>query len=142
MTDTLCHCNCLARACCCVDIGIQRRADRRGIWQDADHSEVAQQSGGRVIYRNRNILLFNNLHLRIMEIKILGTGCGKCKTTYAVIEKVIKENNITATLTKVEDIMEIMNYNILTTPAVVVDGEVKIKGYVPSEREIKELLGV
>ena len=77
-----------------------------------------------------------------MEVKVLGTGCGKCKTTYAVIEKIIKENNITATLTKVEDIMEIMNYNILTTPAVVVDGEVKIKGYVPSEREIKELLGV
>lgn len=77
-----------------------------------------------------------------MEVKVLGTGCGKCKTTYAVIEKVIKENNITATLTKVEDIMEIMNYNNLTTPAVVVDGEVKIKGYVPSEREIKELLGV
>ena len=77
-----------------------------------------------------------------MDIKVLGTGCGKCKTTYAVIEKVIKENNITATLTKVEDIMEIMNYNILTTPAIVVDGEVKIKGYVPSEREIKELLGV
>lgn len=77
-----------------------------------------------------------------MDIKVLGTGCGKCKTTYAVIEKVIKENNSTATLTKVEDIMEIMNYNILTTPAVVVDGEVKIKGYVPSEREIKELLGV
>ena len=77
-----------------------------------------------------------------MEIKILGTGCSKCKTTYTVIEKFIKENNITATLTKVEDIMEIMNYNILTTPAVVVDGEVKIKGYVPNEREIKELLGV
>ena len=77
-----------------------------------------------------------------MDIKVLGTGCGKCKTTYAVIENVIKENNITATLTKVEDIMEIMNYNILTTPAVVVDGEVKIKGYVPSEREIKELLEV
>ena len=77
-----------------------------------------------------------------MDIKVLGTGCCKCKTTYAVIEKVIKENNITATLTKVEDIMEIMNYNILTTPAVVVDDEVKIKGYVPIEREIKELLGV
>ena len=77
-----------------------------------------------------------------MEIKILGTGCGKCKTTYAVIEKVIKKNNIRATITKVEDIMEIMNYNILATPAVVVDGEVKIKGYVPSEKEIKELLGI
>lgn len=103
---------------------------------------MAQQSGGRAVYRNRNILLFNNLHLGIMEIKILGTGCGKCKTTYAVIEKVINENNIPATITKVEDIMEIMNYNILATPAVVVDGVVKFKGYVPSEREIKELLGV
>ena len=77
-----------------------------------------------------------------MEIKILGTGCGKCKTTYAVIEKVIKENNIRATIAKIEDIMEIMSYNILSTPAVVVDGEVKIKGYVPSEKEIKELLGI
>ena len=86
--------------------------------------------------------MFNYLYLGIMEIKILGTGCSKCKTTYTVIEKVINENNITATLTKVEDIMEIMNYNILSTPAVVVDGEVKIKGYVPSEKEIKELLGV
>lgn len=103
---------------------------------------MAQQSGGRAVYRNRNILLFNNLHLGIMEIKILGTGCGKCKTTYAVIEKVINENNIPATITKVEDIMEIMNYNILATPAVVVDGVLKIKGYVPSETEIKELLGV
>lgn len=103
---------------------------------------MAQQSGGRAVYRNRNILLFNNLHLGIMEIKILGTGCGKCKTTYAVIEKVINENNIPATITKVEDIMEIMNYNILATPAVVVDGVLKIKGYVPSEWEIKELLGV
>ena len=77
-----------------------------------------------------------------MKIKILGTGCGKCKKTYAVVEKVIKESNLDATLTKVEDILEIMNYNILATPAVVVDGEVKIKGYVPSEKEIKELLGV
>jgi len=77
-----------------------------------------------------------------MEIKILGTGCGKCKKTYAVVEKVMKENNLDATLTKVEDILEIMNYNILATPALVVDDEVRIKGYVPSEKEIKELLGV
>lgn len=78
----------------------------------------------------------------MMEIKILGTGCGKCKKTYAVVEKVMKENNLDATLTKVEDILEIMNYNILATPALVVDDEVRIKGYVPSEKEIKELLGV
>jgi len=77
-----------------------------------------------------------------MEIKILGTGCGKCKKTYAVVEKVMKENNLDATLTKVEDILEIMNYNILSTPALVVDDEVRIKGYVPSEKEVKEALGL
>ena len=77
-----------------------------------------------------------------MEVKVLGPGCAKCKTTYNVVEKVIKENNLNATLTKVDDIMEMISYNILSTPAVVVDGEVKIKGRVPSESEIKELLGL
>ena len=72
----------------------------------------------------------------------MGTGCGKCKKTYAVVEKVMKENNLDATLTKVEDILEIMNYNILSTPALVVDDEVRIKGYVPSEKEVKEALGL
>ena len=77
-----------------------------------------------------------------MEVKVLGPGCAKCKTTYNVVEKVIKENNLNATLTKVDDIMEMMSYNILSTPAIVIDGEVKVKGRVPSEKEIKELLGL
>lgn len=77
-----------------------------------------------------------------MEIKVLGPGCTKCKTTFKAIEKVIKENNLDVKLTKVEDIMQIMQYNIMATPAVVVDEEVKIKGKVPSESEIKNLLGL
>lgn len=77
-----------------------------------------------------------------MEIKVLGPGCTKCKTTFKAIEKVIKENNLDVKLTKVEDIMQIMKYNIMATPAVVVDEEVKIKGKVPSESEIKNLLGL
>lgn len=77
-----------------------------------------------------------------MEIKVLGPGCAKCKTTFKAIEKVIKENNLDVKLTKVEDIMEIMKYNIMATPAVVVDQEVKIKGKVPSESEIKNILGL
>ena len=77
-----------------------------------------------------------------MEIKVLGPGCSKCKTTYQVVEKVIKENNLDVKLTKVDDIMEMMNYNIMTTPAVVVDEVVKIKGKVPTEREVKEILGI
>ncbi len=77
-----------------------------------------------------------------MEIKVLGPGCGKCKSTYNVIEKVLKENHIDAKLTKVDDIMEMMNYNIMTTPAVVIDEVVKMKGQVPTESEVKKLLGI
>lgn len=77
-----------------------------------------------------------------MKVKVLGPGCAKCKTTYLLVEKVIKESGLDVELTKVDDIMEMMSYNIMTTPAVVVDGEVKIKGRVPSEREIKEILGL
>lgn len=77
-----------------------------------------------------------------MEIKVLGPGCTKCKTTYSAIEKVLKENSIDAKLTKVEDIMEIMKYNIMSTPSVVVDDVVKIKGHVPTESEIKQILGL
>lgn len=77
-----------------------------------------------------------------MEVKVLGPGCAKCKTTFQVIEKVIKENNLDVKLTKVDDIMEMMSYNITTTTAVVVDGEVKMKGQVPSESDVKRLLGI
>ena len=77
-----------------------------------------------------------------MEAKVLEPGCAKCKTTFQVIEKVIKENNLDVKLTKVDDIMEMMSYNIMTTPAVVVDGEVKMKGQVPSESDVKRLLGI
>lgn len=77
-----------------------------------------------------------------MEIKVLGPGCAKCKTTYNVIEKVIKENNLDVKLTKVDDIMEMVSYNVMTTPAVVVDEVVKMKGQVPTENDVKKLLGI
>lgn len=77
-----------------------------------------------------------------MDIKVLGPGCARCKSTYSVVEKVVAENHIDATLTKVDDIEEMMSYNILSTPAVVVDGEVKIKGRVPTESEVREILGI
>lgn len=77
-----------------------------------------------------------------MEIKILGTGCAKCKTTQAVVEKVVAESGVQATITKVEDIMDIMKYNIISTPAVVVDEVIKIKGRIPSEAEVRQALGL
>ncbi len=76
----------------------------------------------------------------IMKVKILGTGCPNCKRTIAIVQDVIKEYNIKATVEKVEDIMEIMNYDVMSTPAVVVDEQVKIRGKVPSKTEVLEAL--
>lgn len=75
-----------------------------------------------------------------MDIKILGTGCAKCKTLEQLTRDVVNKNGIDATITKVEDIMEIMKYNIMTTPALVIDGKVVVKGRIPSAEEIKQLL--
>lgn len=75
-----------------------------------------------------------------MEIKVLGTGCTKCKTLEKNTNEAVKELAIDATVTKVEDIMEIMNFGVMTTPALVVDGIVVLKGRVPSVEEIKQLL--
>lgn len=75
-----------------------------------------------------------------LNIKILGTGCPKCKQTTAAVQEVVAENNIDATIEKVEDIMEIMKYNVMSTPALVVNGELKIRGRVPSKAEITTLL--
>ena len=76
----------------------------------------------------------------MMEIKILGTGCPRCKTLEDITRKVVKDNDIEASITKVEDIVEIMKYNIMTTPALVVNGKVVSKGRIPSVDEIRQFL--
>ncbi|MGY6558999.1 MAG: thioredoxin family protein [Nitritalea sp.] len=73
-------------------------------------------------------------------IKILGTGCAKCKQTEAIVRDVIAKEGIEAEVLKVEDIQQIMAYNILSTPAVVVDEVVKIKGKVPTVQEVTAAL--
>ena len=79
---------------------------------------------------------------KVSEVLVLGPGCAKCKETYKVVERVISENNLDIKLSKIEDIAEMMKYNIMATPAVVVDGSVKIKGHVPSADEVKKVLGI
>ncbi|NCD10885.1 MAG: thioredoxin family protein [Negativicutes bacterium] len=75
-----------------------------------------------------------------MEIKILGTGCPSCKALEEATGKAVKEMEIDAHITKVEDMAEILNYGIMTTPALVVDGKIVLKGRVASVEEIKKLL--
>ncbi len=75
-----------------------------------------------------------------MEIKVLGTGCQKCHTLEKAVRDVVLADNIAADVEKVEDIIEIMNYGVMATPALVVDGKVVVKGRVPSAKEIREFL--
>jgi small redox-active disulfide protein 2 len=75
-----------------------------------------------------------------MEIKIIGTGCAKCKTLEKLTREVVEQNVIQATIIKVENINEIMKYHIMSTPALVVNEEVEIKGRVPSASEILQIL--
>lgn len=74
------------------------------------------------------------------HIKVLGPGCPKCKTTYNNVVEALKKISIEADVEKVEDIMEMMKYNILTTPVLMIDEEIKIKGRVAQVSEIVELL--
>lgn len=76
------------------------------------------------------------------EIKILGTGCPKCKTLEKLTREVVEQGGMDATVTKVEDIMEIMKYGVLSTPALVIDGRVVIQGRVPSSEEIRKSLNL
>jgi small redox-active disulfide protein 2 len=75
-----------------------------------------------------------------MEIKVLGTGCPRCKALEQATKNALAELNISANLEKVEDIIKIMEYGILHTPGLVINGKVVLSGRVPSANEIKEIL--
>ena len=72
-----------------------------------------------------------------MEIKVLGPGCAKCEQTEQIVKEAVSETGVDAQITKVTDVMEIAKHGVFGTPAVVVDGEVKSVGKVPSKEEVK-----
>ncbi|BBO80480.1 thioredoxin family protein [Desulfosarcina ovata] len=71
-----------------------------------------------------------------MEIKVLGPGCAKCKQAEQIVKEAVAESGVTATVEKVTDVMQIAGYGVFGTPAVVVDGEVKIVGKVPKKKDV------
>lgn len=73
-----------------------------------------------------------------MKIEVLGTGCCKCKKTKEVVEKTLKQSGVEAEVIKVEDIEKIMNYGVMVTPAVVIDGEIILAGKFPEEKDIRK----
>jgi small redox-active disulfide protein 2 len=75
-----------------------------------------------------------------MKIKILGMGCARCKTLALNAEKAVKELGLNAEIEKVTGIQDILKFQILMTPGLVIDGQVKAAGRVPSTEEIKQIL--
>jgi small redox-active disulfide protein 2 len=75
-----------------------------------------------------------------MKIAILGTGCPKCRQTAEMVCRAVERAGVDATIQKVEDIREIAKYGVLRTPALAVDGQVKLSGKVPSVEEVVALL--
>ena len=76
-----------------------------------------------------------------MEIKVLGPGCAKCQKTEEVVKEAVAESGVSADVEKVTDILKIAGYGVMMTPAVVVDGEVKSVGKIPSKEDIKSWIG-
>ena len=76
-----------------------------------------------------------------MEIKVLGPGCKKCHETEKVVKEVLQETGQDASVEYITDIVKIAGYGIFTTPAVIVDGKVKLVGKVPSKADVKSWLG-
>ena len=75
-----------------------------------------------------------------MKIEVLGTGCAKCKTLYENTKQALEESGTSAEVVKIEDIPSIMKYGVMSTPALVIDGQVKFSGKVASVAEIKGML--
>ena len=76
-----------------------------------------------------------------LEIKVLGPGCPKCRQTEKVVKEAVMEAGVDAQIEKITDTMEIAGYGVFGTPAVVVDGDVKIVGKIPKKEEIKSWIG-
>lgn len=74
------------------------------------------------------------------SIKVLGPGCPKCRTTYNNVLEALKQSNLEANVEKIEDIEEMLKYNVLSTPVLMIDEEPKVKGRVAQVSEIIELL--
>ncbi len=77
-----------------------------------------------------------------MKIEILGPGCSKCKATEKIVKKAVEELGFKAEVVKVEDLQDIIDRGVMLTPAVVVDGEVKIEGHKPTVDEVKKIIKI
>ncbi|MBI9013351.1 MAG: thioredoxin family protein [Clostridiales bacterium] len=75
-----------------------------------------------------------------MNIKVLGTGCKKCDQVYDLVLEILQEETLTIQVDKVEDLKSIVAYGVMSTPTLVINGEILFKGKVPSKKKLKETI--
>ncbi len=75
-----------------------------------------------------------------MDIKVLGPGCSKCQQTEKIVKEAVAETGVDAQIEKVTDVMKIADFGVFGTPAVVINGEVKSIGKIPSKEDVKSWL--
>ncbi|WP_103019923.1 thioredoxin family protein [Salinibacter altiplanensis] len=76
-----------------------------------------------------------------MDIKVLGTGCSSCQTLERRVREAVEQTGSDASVEKIEDMQQIMQYDVMSMPALVVDDEVEVTGQTPSVKELTDLLG-
>lgn len=96
------------------------------------------------VLRTTNIYIMDlgNMKFAGLDIKVLGTGCARCKSLESVTREAVEELGLNATIEKVEDIQKIMEYGIMQTPGLVINGKVVLYGKVPKIKEMKEILTI
>lgn len=75
-----------------------------------------------------------------MIIQVLGPGCSRCNALYELANQAVQETGVDALVEKVEDMQQILNYKVITTPGLVIDGYLKVAGRLPSMEELKRLI--
>lgn len=89
---------------------------------------------------NNEIMNLENVKVVEMEIKVLGTGCAKCKSLEKLTKQVVDELSLNASIEKVEDIQKIMEYGIMSTPGLIINDKIVLSGKLPKKKELKEIL--
>ncbi len=75
-----------------------------------------------------------------MIIQVLGPGCSRCKNLYETVNKAVQETKVDALVEKIQDMQKILEFDIIMTPGLVIDGQVKVAGRVPTLEEVKKLI--
>jgi small redox-active disulfide protein 2 len=110
-----------------------------GTWHAMNHS--LHSGTWHAMYYELRTMNFTLQEVKKMLIEVLGTGCSNCNKAYEVVKRVIEAEHVEAEVVKVEDMNVIVGRGVMMTPSICVDGDVKMSGKVPTDAQVKEMIG-